>query len=173
MKLEVGKTYKLNNGEIHTCTEMNGDDPLAVDSIGYGPFVIDWVLYHQDGTFGRGDLHNLNVASCVDDTPTTWRDMTDAEKGALLLAHHEGKVVENSFDGSHWVASEPIWAGRYTYRIKPEPKVGLTEGTCWAYHCDGAAPYLATLKIWDICTEGKWTATRVDGNLTKITWDAI
>ena len=55
MKIEVGKTYELNNGEVHKCDMMNGDDPLAVDTYGFGPFVIAGILYHQDGMFGRRD----------------------------------------------------------------------------------------------------------------------
>lgn len=32
IKLEVGKTYELNNGNIHTCEEMHGDDASAKSS---------------------------------------------------------------------------------------------------------------------------------------------
>lgn len=55
-----------------------------------------------------------------DDTPKKWGDMSDEEKGALLLAHHEGKVIEvNAGDGWHEI--EPIFKGSIAYRIKPEP----------------------------------------------------
>lgn len=30
----------------------------------------------------------------------TWGEMSDEEKGALLLAHHEGKVIERFEDGN-------------------------------------------------------------------------
>lgn len=62
-----------------------------------------------------------------DDTPKTWGEMTDAEKGALLLAHHEGKVIE-------WIDptdTEDDWdefcvnigENHMAYRIKTKPIV--------------------------------------------------
>ena len=56
------------------------------------------------------------------DTPKLWRDMTPEEKGALLLAHHEGKVIEYYDHGVGWVTERPIWDDYCAYRIKPEPK---------------------------------------------------
>jgi hypothetical protein len=55
-------------------------------------------------------------------TPKLWRDMTDAEKGALLLAHHEGKGIEMLFCSGEWVTVTPQWATNAAYRIRPEPK---------------------------------------------------
>jgi len=124
MKLEVGKRYKLADGVLRECTRMIGDDPCNVDDYGYGPFVVGGYAYHQDGTHGSGINPHLNVVRCVEDTPTLWRDMTPEEKGALLLAHHEGRGVEfwaNSFDG--WVNHCPTWSDHLSYRIKPEPKI--------------------------------------------------
>jgi hypothetical protein len=69
-------------------------------------------------------------ASGADDqpsaTPKTWGEMTDKEKGALLLAEHRGEVVE-------WRAPEDInddWDTKglrfgcpdMAYRVRPEPK---------------------------------------------------
>ena len=56
--------------------------------------------------------------------PTLWRDMTAEEKGALLLAHHEGKDIE-AFGVSYpdmWYETDPCWDDECPYRIKPEPK---------------------------------------------------
>lgn len=58
-----------------------------------------------------------------------WRDMTDVEKGALLLAAHEGRGLE------YWRRGSGGWAtcssaGIYdneAYRIRPEPKVKAVE----------------------------------------------
>ena len=66
------------------------------------------------------------------DTPKLWRDMTPEEKGALLLAHHEGKVIEYCFCGdSDWqpIAS-PSFTPTHAYRVKPEPVVE-TVALCW------------------------------------------
>jgi hypothetical protein len=57
VKLEVGKFYERNDGKVFECTEIHGDDPLRVGDDGYGPFVIDNMLYHQDGRFGEHDLN--------------------------------------------------------------------------------------------------------------------
>lgn len=74
----------------------------------------------------------FRIVSRASDTPKLWRDMTDAEKGVLLLAHHEGEVIENTREGDgKWFAAEPCWGDNYAYRIKPEPvreTVGLYAG---------------------------------------------
>jgi hypothetical protein len=57
------------------------------------------------------------------DNPKTWGEMTPEEKGALLLAHHEGKVIESKYSASLWVRIKtPAWHGSCAYRVKPEPK---------------------------------------------------
>jgi len=120
MKIEVGDVVEMNNGEVHKVDRMLGGDPDHVNVYGYGPFVIDEVRYHQDGRFGcHGFEHHLSVKRIIsrasDDTqssqegePKLWREMTDAEKGALLLAHHEGKVIEYySPSIQKWIYEEP------------------------------------------------------------------
>ena len=56
-----------------------------------------------------------------DATPKLWRDMTPEEKGALLLAHHEGRVIEVWRYDDKWVGTEPHWNGFNFYRVKPAP----------------------------------------------------
>lgn len=60
-----------------------------------------------------------------------WKDMTPEEKGALLLAYHEGKVIEFSFpeDGLGWWSTSKddgggvlSWHSNGCYRVKPQPK---------------------------------------------------
>lgn len=55
--------------------------------------------------------------------PKLWRDMTPEEKGALLLAKHEGKKVQR------YCPHHQVWLDvllncieHQAYRIKPEPK---------------------------------------------------
>lgn len=100
-------------------------------------------------------------------TPKTWGDMTDAEKGALLLAAHEGKVIEwHAPDIDHtgrtasmsWVECQSI--GRYsdyTYRIKPEPKRETVTITGW---CDEDVGWL-------------WGKGPDDQDTHRITFDTI
>jgi hypothetical protein len=59
--------------------------------------------------------------------PKLWRDMTPEEKVALLLAHHEGKVIEIGRylgEGAEfwYSATRPGWGKQNAYRIRPEPK---------------------------------------------------
>lgn len=58
------------------------------------------------------------------DTPKLWRDMTPEEKGALLLAEHEGKVIEvfGLLCPDMWNPDFPVWEDECAYRIQPEPK---------------------------------------------------
>lgn len=124
IKLEVGKKYELNNGEVHECTRMVGEELLAIDDWGYGPFVINEMRYHHDGTFADRDAiqAELGIKRCVsDDNPKIWCYMTPEEKGALLLAHYEGKVIEMFIAKGVWVECIPLWADDVAYRVKPEP----------------------------------------------------
>ena len=57
------------------------------------------------------------------ETPKLWRDMTPEEKGALLLAHHEGKAIEWWTGGTNWRhCHDPEWQPDCAYRVRPEPK---------------------------------------------------
>lgn len=56
--------------------------------------------------------------------PITWGDMSDEEKGALLLAHQRMGVIEvYDPDDDEWVCEEPLWGDDFCYRVKPEPEV--------------------------------------------------
>jgi len=77
------------------------------------------------------------------DDPKLWRDMSPEEKGALLLAHHEGKVIEfcrprgtPDCPAHSWRAQRPIWTGGLAYRVRPERetvKLYGSEGGAWSY----------------------------------------
>ena len=59
----------------------------------------------------------------VEDPSKLWRDMTPEEKGALLLAHYEGKTIEACYYGDVWFkTNDPAWDNNSFYRVKPEPK---------------------------------------------------
>ena len=52
-----------------------------------------------------------------------WSDTAPERKGALLLARHEGKVIE-FWDGNCWVETKhPQWSDCIAFRVKPEPVV--------------------------------------------------
>ena len=64
-----------------------------------------------------------------DDRPKTWGEMSDAEKGALLLAQFKGETVQYRFfpqaqGCTGWRdVNEPMFNSQHAYRIKPEPKI--------------------------------------------------
>lgn len=92
MKLQVGKTYELNDGTIAKCESMRGDDPLAVDGSGYGPFLVDGCCYHQDGKFGARRHPSFDVRRCVDGEGKP--DMDKEYKTLRELDVRPGDVVE-------------------------------------------------------------------------------
>ena len=111
-------------------------------------------IYVTD-TDGNGDKHYLSdypetisaeIGGLYEEpkSPTLWRDMTLEEKGALLLAHHEGKEIEYYSYGIGWVTERPNFFGWCAYRIKPEPKVEVVvllggKDYLWAFedHTEG------------------------------------
>ena len=74
------------------------------------------------------DPGEFRLISRAKDNPKLWRDMTPEEKGALLLAAHDGSVIEWSY-GLPWVTinstatSIVSWSDECAYRIKLGPKV--------------------------------------------------
>ena len=62
-----------------------------------------------------------------------WEEMTPEEKGALLLAHHEGKAIQTDYHPESkyntWEDNwSPTWSPVCAYRIKPaEPVVEVVE----------------------------------------------
>lgn len=67
----------------------------------------------------------FRLISRANSEPKMWKDMTPEEKGALLLAAHEGKAIEVycwDHDGAWW-NNKPtlVWSPDRAYRIKPEP----------------------------------------------------
>lgn len=91
------------------------------------------------------------------DKPTLWKDMTPEEKGALLLAHHEGKTIEYFCHGFGWKVERPNFFDWCAYRIKPEVK-RETVNCLWAYEKGGKEGY---------CHPINYSATH------KITFDLI
>lgn len=66
----------------------------------------------------------------VEPRPKTFGEVTDEEKDALLLAHHEGKMIQR-YLGSGWRDTpspiSPSWAPDIAYRVKPEPVIKFHE----------------------------------------------
>ena len=65
---------------------------------------------------------------------TLWKDMTDEEKGAILLAHHNGGCIEYKVrgEGSWETSRNPGFYVQNAYRIKPaEPVYHTTSRPVW------------------------------------------
>jgi len=116
--------------EIGTLKELNvkpGDVVEYVISGDIYTIAPNKCLIHPNGYIAWypfwGTCYNFRLISRASEIPKLWRDMTDAEKGALLLAHHEGKVIEYFIGGCGWMkCPAPIWSYGHAYRVKPEPK---------------------------------------------------
>jgi hypothetical protein len=130
MKLEVGKTYVLFNGEVRKCTRFSEatDDDIFFSQ--YGRFVLGVMYYHEDGTFADGCPNGLDVSHEYKEETTveykTFGEMTDEEKGALLLAQYEGKTIEILSALGNWVSrvyEDSCFSKSNAYRVKVEPVI--------------------------------------------------
>ena len=77
-----------------------------------------------------GFLYDWRLAKIISraNTPKLWRDMTDAEKGALLLAFHNDKKCLEIWRNGKWVdCGDSTWNNNIAYRIRPEPKVEVVD----------------------------------------------
>ena len=116
---EVGtlKELGVGVGDVVECVSRNGmnarlGEVFTVNEQGD----IHDVIKHGVTNFSR-----FKIISRA--TPKLWRDMTPEEKGALLLAAHDGKSIECHCNNNGWVTIYPSWDSDLAYRIKPEPKV--------------------------------------------------
>lgn len=132
-----------------TLKELNVKPGDVVEWVGYehvGHHTLDFIdgeLFVFD-TKGGPYTHTLSCADIFriisrvsEEAPKTWGEMTREEKGELLLAAHEGKVIEfsDNVDPDDWCAiGGPSFVDRYHYRVKPEPKRETV--TLYAGHTD-------------------------------------
>jgi len=116
----TGKTLKELNvqpGDV-VSNPYYDKGPMAV--LGFSPAFPD--QYSFDEYVIPPNESGFTLISRASDTPKIWRDMTPEEKGALLLADHEGKVIDR-WSGRSWSETEPAWCDENAYRIRPEPEV--------------------------------------------------
>jgi len=120
---EIGTLKELNlkPGDVVKCVSTpNFDCEWTIGSL---YTMTDIGLPSDKNIPQRISISEFRLISRASEIPKLWRDMTDAEKGALLLAHHEGKVIEYFIGGCGWMkCPAPIWSYGHAYRVKPEPK---------------------------------------------------
>jgi hypothetical protein len=66
----------------------------------------------------------METTTMMNPDKTAWLDMTDAEKGSLLLAEHRGKVIEYWWPiTDKWTPCKlgPYWLPQVFYRAQPKP----------------------------------------------------
>jgi hypothetical protein len=135
--------------DFGTLKELNvkPGDVVCVASTWHGAYIQNgatWTVHRVDGDdyFGMKPTYpsghtgtplcsgtGFRIISRADAKPKTWGEMTDDEKGALLLAWHYMKVIELFQDGQWLQTNFPGWLNGYAYRIRPEPvrtRVDLT-----------------------------------------------
>lgn len=132
------------NGEIGTLAELNVKPGDVVECVGLGcesnssfatvgnhytiaensGFVDDegnnWHILFKGEENPHPKQVIFRVISRASETPKIWGEMTDAEKGSLLLAHHEGKVIECLSVTNWYECREVVWDGDCAYRIRME-----------------------------------------------------
>ena len=117
MKIEEGKYYRTESGDKVGPMKPSGypDWPWI--------FVVgDYQAWGDDGTGVSGTSSPDLIAEWTDE-PRPWKDLTPEEKGALLLAHHEGGQLQRYCKfRDEWVDSSLEAGEQHTYRINPEPK---------------------------------------------------
>lgn len=84
-----------------------------------------WVERESGKWISMGHPHNwqFELVKRAEPTYKKWGDMSDEEKGALLLAQHKGKTIQSTLEPHFWHDSNfGHWANHVYYRVKPEPK---------------------------------------------------
>lgn len=132
LQIEKGKFYRTRDGR------KVGPMTRVADSATYSP---PWAwtnapdghlgsdehyLWRDDGTeawllYYTESPHDL-IAEWVDEYPV-WSDMTPEQKGAILLAFHEGATIECRQDylvpPQWWRDENPTWNKDCAYRVRP------------------------------------------------------
>ena len=137
----------IENGGEWTIKSIDGDIFLGVKP--------EYINKHN-GVLLSGTWHLWRIISRAKYKPKLWRDMTPEEKGALLLAAHEGKVIEEWTPdirgvNPQWLEWHPqpkfMLDGR-AYRIKLEPKIE-TVALCWRHDVGTVKNKIGTINLID------------------------
>lgn len=131
LKLEVGKYYRTRDGG--KVGPIEGKEPYVGTYIIEGYNESYGFAWFEDGRKNRDYESRSDLVAEWNDEPMDnhteykpWKDLTDIEKGALLLARHEGKEIEfyNPRGFRQWLTLEYAnFKPSVAYRIKPEPVV--------------------------------------------------
>jgi hypothetical protein len=122
--------YPINtpNGTIMTVVGFTGCYTVAVADYG------DGTAWHMTSDAYKLYSKETPMAQMTQE-PKLWKDMTPEEKGALLLAHHEGKAIQTNYHPESkyntWEDNRsPTWSSVCAYRVKPAEPVVETSVLC-------------------------------------------
>lgn len=93
MTKKVGDEVRCTRQCMYDLTE---NEIYAIRSVCKAQEACDWGFVVLGDVGDKNNIINESYEPATDTPapPPVWRDMTDAEKGALLLALYEGKVIE-------------------------------------------------------------------------------
>ncbi|NOD65785.1 hypothetical protein [Ruegeria sp. HKCCD6109] len=165
----MGRHYRAEDGTKRGPMDSRWDLDLFWEKGQTGPKEPGW---NRDGSVNDRypNPHGALIAEWQDLTQiTTSFGLLDEETQKALKAH-EGGIEYYCSDGTWIVLGFPIWDKGKTYRAKPEPKRETFTGECRAMVFQRRCPTLT-----DEGTQGqpgKYTAEVVDGDITRIVWEA-
>ena len=140
MTKEIGtlKELDVKPGDVVELEGCFGDNMTVIECPPRkGCFGDHWELDCEVGGLGLYSLdQKFRIVSRAPEPkatpPKLWKDMTPEEKGALLLAHHEGEVIECwQWLTNRWLVIKPSFDDDSAYRVKPEPVVETRTITSW------------------------------------------
>lgn len=103
------------------------EDSIRPESCGYAGDIFTVSGVHTDVISFKeipGYRGSVKLFELVEESPKRWGDLSDREKGALLLADHKGKTIQLLNMDAEWVDLSFVnWFGDKIYRVKPEPVV--------------------------------------------------
>lgn len=143
---ETGKFYKTRDGQ------KAGPISFPYDPVAEGVVNGKPVLWYSNGSYYGSGEHPLDLVAEWTDEPKTWGELTDAEKGALLLARYRGETIQfysksYSCDYSWAAAYSPTFKLNVKYRVKPKPEVKTVPVSC--YMGDFAQIEVGTIDLID------------------------
>lgn len=149
---ETGTLAELNvkQGDVVECVELSTMANGHYLTVGKHYEINDNLKFIDDeGDPCSGHNNKFRIISRAYDTSKTWGEMTDAEKGELLLAWQRGKVIQCWQDDDtpeYWAdITDPNWNDDCKFRIKPHPQRetvtlygGTENGKTWGFYTSGA-----------------------------------
>ena len=118
----------VKKGDVVKRDVPNGEE-WTIKFVKSGEFlgVKPYYTENHKGKKLRKSYNDWVVVSRASDRPRRWKELTDQEQGALLLAQHRGETIEYLSAIDEWrptFCNRPSWQLHTCYRVKPKPVVG-------------------------------------------------